>query len=132
MTNNIGNGARRQQRPCYEQCEVVSYVRSMMLSARTDMHIRSGPQGGAAEAVAAQLEARLRAALKSRANPFTEAAPGLATQLGRPLLALFDRSFELRRGPLPLLPLSRQGCLAVQMLAQSHIADQLRGPAGEH
>lgn len=53
-------------------------------------------QGGAAEAVAAQLEARLRAALKSRANPFAEAAPALAGQLGRPLLALFDRSFELR------------------------------------
>lgn len=53
-------------------------------------------QGGAAEAVAAQLEARLRAALKSRANPFSEAAPALAGQLGRPLLALFDRSFELR------------------------------------
>lgn len=53
-------------------------------------------QGGAAEAVAAQLEGRLRAALKSRANPFSEAAPALAGQLGRPLLALFDRSFELR------------------------------------
>ncbi len=54
-------------------------------------------QGGAAEAVAAQLEGRLRAALKSRANPFAEAAPGLASQLGgRPLLALFDRTFELR------------------------------------
>jgi hypothetical protein len=46
--------------------------------------------------VAAQLEGRLRAALKSRANPFSEAAPALAGQLGRPLLALFDRSFELR------------------------------------
>ena len=54
-------------------------------------------QGGAAEAVAAQLQERLRAALKSRNNPFAEASPGLASQLGgRPLLALFDRTFELR------------------------------------
>lgn len=58
-------------------------------------------QGGAAEAVAAQLEGRLRAALKSRANPFSEAAPALAGQLGRPLLALFDRSFELRCRKIP-------------------------------
>lgn len=61
--------------------------------ANIDMHAM---QGGAAEAAAAQLEARLRAALRSRANPFAEAAPALAGQLGRPLLALFDRSFELR------------------------------------
>lgn len=58
-----------------------------------------GPQGGAAEAVAAQLEGRLRAALKARGNPFTEGGPaayGVAASTGRPLLALFDRTFELR------------------------------------
>ena len=56
-------------------------------------------QGGAAEAVAAQLEGRLRAALKARGNPFTEGGPaayGAAAATGRPLLALFDRTFELR------------------------------------
>lgn len=57
-------------------------------------------QGGAAEAVAAQLEGRLRAALKARGNPFSDAGPaayGAAAAVGgRPLLALFDRTFELR------------------------------------
>lgn len=65
-------------------------------------------QGGAAEAVAAQLEGRLRAALKARGNPFTEGGPaayGAAAATGRPLLALFDRTFELRclQGPVESL-----------------------------
>ena len=55
------------------------------------------PRGGAAEHVAAQLDARLRDALRSRANLFSEGAgpAGLAASLQRPLLCLFDRNFEL-------------------------------------
>ena len=55
------------------------------------------PAGGAAEHVAAKLDARLRDALRDRANVFTEGAAGagLAASLQRPLLCLFDRTFEL-------------------------------------
>lgn len=56
------------------------------------------PKGGAAEAVAAQLEGRLRAALGARGNPFSEGEPAYGAPVavgGRPLLALFDRTFEL-------------------------------------
>jgi hypothetical protein len=54
------------------------------------------PRGGAAEHVAAALDARLRDALKARGNVFSAAAAsGLAASLQRPLLCLFDRNFEL-------------------------------------
>ncbi|GAB4817085.1 hypothetical protein N2152v2_004131 [Parachlorella kessleri] len=54
------------------------------------------PKGGAAEHVAAQLDARLREALKARSSQFSEASTaGLASSLQRPLLCLFDRNFEL-------------------------------------
>jgi hypothetical protein len=57
------------------------------------------PKGGAAEAVAAALEQRLRDALKGRANLFSEGAGGgpaaLAATLSRPLLVLFDRNMDL-------------------------------------
>jgi len=54
------------------------------------------PPGGAAEHVAAQLDGRLRDALRGRANIFSEGASGgLAASLQRPLLCLFDRNFEL-------------------------------------
>ena len=52
-------------------------------------------QGGAAEYVATQLDVRLREHLKLRSNLLNEGAPGLAASLSRPLLCLFDRSFEL-------------------------------------
>ena len=52
-------------------------------------------QGGAAEYVATQLDARLREHLKLRSNLLNEGAPGLAASLSRPLLCLFDRNFEL-------------------------------------
>lgn len=54
------------------------------------------PPGGAAEHVASALNARLREALKSRNNVFTEGSgSGLMSSLQRPLLCLFDRTFEL-------------------------------------
>lgn len=54
------------------------------------------PPGGAAEHVAALLDAKLRDALRGRNNVFTEGATvGLAASLQRPLLCLFDRNFEL-------------------------------------
>ena len=54
------------------------------------------PSGGAAEHVAAKLDARLRDALRDRVNVFSEGAgSGLAASLQRPLLCLFDRTFEL-------------------------------------
>jgi len=55
------------------------------------------PPGGAAEHVAAKLDARLRDALRERVNVFSEGAAGsgLAASLQRPLLCLFDRTFEL-------------------------------------
>ncbi|KAK9829342.1 hypothetical protein WJX72_005270 [[Myrmecia] bisecta] len=53
------------------------------------------PKGGAAQHVAAQLDARLRDHLKARSNLFTEGSTGLAASLSRPLLCLFDRNFEL-------------------------------------
>ena len=52
-------------------------------------------QGGAAEYVATQLDVRLREHLKLRSNLLNEGAPGLAASLSRPMLCLFDRSFEL-------------------------------------
>ncbi len=52
-------------------------------------------QGGAAEHIARQLDARLREHLAARQNLFSEAAPALAASLARPLLCLFDRNFEL-------------------------------------
>jgi hypothetical protein len=56
---------------------------------------RARAQGGAAEHIARQLDARLREQLAARQNPFSEAAPALAASLARPLLCLFDRNFEL-------------------------------------
>lgn len=55
------------------------------------------PRGGAAEHVAAALDAKLRDALAGRASLFAEGggAAGLAASLQRPLLCLFDRNFEL-------------------------------------
>lgn len=54
------------------------------------------PAGGAAEHVAAKLDARLKDALRDRVNVFSEGAgSGLAASLQRPLLCLFDRTFEL-------------------------------------
>lgn len=55
------------------------------------------PRGGAAEHVAAQLDAKLRDALAGRTSLFAEggAGTGLAASLQRPLLCLFDRNFEL-------------------------------------
>ena len=58
------------------------------------------PKGGAAEHVAAQLDAMLREALKApRGGPFSSdgagTGAGLAASLQRPLLCLFDRNFEL-------------------------------------
>ena len=97
---HVGAAAEPRRRLTGSECSAVLFISLARLHTAFD---RRGPmpdggllQGGAAEAVAAQLEGRLRAALKSRANPFSEAAPALAGQLGRPLLALFDRSFELR------------------------------------
>ena len=49
-----------------------------------------------AEHVARQLDQKLREHLgSSRANLFSEATPGLAAAISRPLLCLFDRNFEL-------------------------------------
>jgi hypothetical protein len=53
------------------------------------------PAGGAAEHVATLLDARLRDALKSRNNIFSESTPALSASLTRPLLAIFDRNFDL-------------------------------------
>lgn len=58
------------------------------------------PKGGAAEHVAAQLDAKLRDALAGRSSLFSEGGAGsggagLAASLQRPLLCLFDRNFEL-------------------------------------
>ncbi|KAL4448182.1 hypothetical protein ABPG75_005401 [Micractinium tetrahymenae] len=56
------------------------------------------PRGGAAEHVAAQLDAKLRDALAGRSSLFSEGGAGgagLAASLQRPLLCLFDRNFEL-------------------------------------
>ena len=61
-------------------------------------------QGGAAQHVATQLDNRLREHLKSRNNLFSEASAGLA--LSRPILCLFDRSFELSVVCLRLLTTS--------------------------
>jgi hypothetical protein len=52
------------------------------------------PQGGPAEMVATQLDARLRDHLVSRNNLFSEPSQ-LASSFQRPLLCLFDRNFEL-------------------------------------
>lgn len=52
-------------------------------------------KGGCAEHVAAQLDAHLRDALKTRTNLFTEGVSGLGASLSRPLLCLFDRNFDL-------------------------------------
>ena len=52
-------------------------------------------RGGAAEMVAARLDARLREHLQSRSNLFSEAAAGPQAGGQRPLLCLFDRNFEL-------------------------------------
>eukprot|EP00898_Chlorokybus_atmophyticus_P004670 jgi/Chlat1/5203/Chrsp33S05044 len=51
-------------------------------------------KGGAAEMVAAQLDARLRDHLNSRHNLFAD-APLAASTFQRPLLCLFDRTFDL-------------------------------------
>ncbi|GFR43762.1 hypothetical protein Agub_g4874 [Astrephomene gubernaculifera] len=53
------------------------------------------PRGGAAEHIAAALDAKLRDALKSRTNLFSEGVLGLSASLSRPLLCLFDRNFDL-------------------------------------
>ncbi len=53
------------------------------------------PRGGAAEHLASALDAKLRDALKSRTNLFSEGVLGLSASLSRPLLCLFDRNFDL-------------------------------------
>ena len=53
------------------------------------------PKGGAAEAVAGLLDGKLRDALRARSNLFSEGTIGLSASLSRPLLALFDRNFDL-------------------------------------
>lgn len=53
------------------------------------------PRGGAAEHVAGLLDQKLRDALKARSNLFSEGVLGLSASLSRPLLALFDRNFDL-------------------------------------
>lgn len=53
------------------------------------------PRGGAAEHIAGALDAKLRDALKSRTNLFSEGVLGLTASLSRPLLCLFDRNFDL-------------------------------------
>lgn len=53
------------------------------------------PRGGAAEHIASALDAKLRDALKSRTNLFSEGVLGLSASLSRPLLCLFDRNFDL-------------------------------------
>ncbi|EFJ40861.1 hypothetical protein VOLCADRAFT_69047, partial [Volvox carteri f. nagariensis] len=53
------------------------------------------PRGGAAEHIAGALDAKLRDALKSRTNLFSEGVLGLSASLSRPLLCLFDRNFDL-------------------------------------
>ena len=78
------------------------------------------PPGGAAEAVASQLDIRLRDALKGRSNLFSE-GPGsstaLAATLSRPLLVLFDRNFDLSAmlqhawSYKPLVQVRRKGSL---------------------
>lgn len=44
------------------------------------------------------LDAKLRDHLRQRANMFAEATPALGATLQRPLLALFDRNFDLAAG----------------------------------
>ncbi|KAL6783831.1 SLY1 [Auxenochlorella protothecoides x Auxenochlorella symbiontica] len=57
------------------------------------------PRGGAAEHVASLLDAQIREALHQRGSVFADGAgaagAGLAASLHRPLLAIFDRNFEL-------------------------------------
>ncbi|KAF8065561.1 SLY1 [Scenedesmus sp. PABB004] len=53
------------------------------------------PRGGAAEHVAAALDSRLRDHLKARSNLFSEGASALSATLSRPLLVIFDRTFDL-------------------------------------
>ncbi|PNH04798.1 SEC1 family transport protein SLY1 [Tetrabaena socialis] len=53
------------------------------------------PRGGAAEHIASALDSKLRDALKSRTNLFSESVLGLSASLSRPLLCLFDRNFDL-------------------------------------
>ncbi len=63
--------------------------------ADSSLNVDTHSQGGAAQHVATQLEAKLRDHLKARNNLFNEGAGGLASSLNRPLLCLFDRNFEL-------------------------------------
>lgn len=53
------------------------------------------PAGGAAEHICGALDDRIRSALKTRHNLFSEASSGLISSLARPLLVLFDRNFDL-------------------------------------
>ncbi|KAK9862629.1 hypothetical protein WJX84_008227 [Apatococcus fuscideae] len=74
--------------------DVVDGLFSMLASLSIVPIIRC-PKAGAAQHVAAQLDARLREHLQQRNNLFSEGHAGLASSLSRPLLCLFDRNFEL-------------------------------------
>lgn len=52
------------------------------------------PKGGAAEHIASLLDEKIRGSLKARNNLFNESS-GSLTNLGRPLLILFERNFDL-------------------------------------
>jgi len=94
---------------------LMSAVARARSGAPLEQGARARAQGGAAEHIARQLDARLREQLAARQNPFSEAAPALAASLARPLLCLFDRNFELsvvRRGAPPKGRPSRCACPA--------------------
>ncbi len=73
---------------------IVDGLFSVLVTLGTVPIIRC-PKGGAAEHVATALEARLRDNLKARSNLFSEGSGALSATLSRPLLVLFDRSFDL-------------------------------------
>lgn len=76
-------------------CSVVDGIFCMLATSGV-VPILCSPPGGAAEHVARSLDERLREALQSRTNLFSEnTSAGLSTSLHRPLLCLFDRNFEL-------------------------------------
>lgn len=72
-----------------------AWLNSFLIYTKPFSSVSAPRQGGAAEHIARQLDARLREHLGARQNLFSEAAPALAASLARPLLCLFDRNFEL-------------------------------------
>ena len=72
-----------------------AWLNGSLLHTKPFSRVSDPWQGGAAEHIARQLDARLREHLGARQNLFSEAAPALAASLARPLLCLFDRNFEL-------------------------------------